>query len=94
MGLIKNPTIPDDLCTLQTCSLLQAHFQYVPTLAGNTLYLGIFGLLLLVQVFFGIKHRTWGFLAGMVGGIVLEIIGYVARVQMHYNPFISNPFLM
>lgn len=94
MGLIKNPTIPDDLCTLQTCSLLQAHFQYIPTLAGNALYLGIFGLLLAVQVFIGVKHRTWGFLGGMIGGVVLEIIGYVARVQMHYNPFTSNPFLM
>lgn len=94
MGLIKNPTIPDDLCTLQTCSLLQAHFQYIPTLAGNALYLGIFGLLLAVQVFIGVKHRTWGFLGGMIGGIVLEIIGYVGRIQMHYNPFTSNPFLM
>jgi hypothetical protein len=94
MGLIANPVIPDDLCTLSTCSLLQAHYQYIPTLAGNALYIGIFALLLLVQIFFGIRYRTWGFLAGMIGGLILEIIGYTARVQMHFNPFTSNPFLM
>ena len=30
----------------------------------------------------------------MFGGLILEIIGYVARVQMHYNPFLSSSFLM
>lgn len=94
MGLIVNPGIPDELCTLATCSLLQAHFQYVPTLAGNALYIAIFALLLLVQIFLGIRYHTWGFLGGMIGGMILEVIGYVARVQMHYNPFTSNPFLM
>ncbi|KAF4959803.1 hypothetical protein F66182_18274, partial [Fusarium sp. NRRL 66182] len=29
----------------------------------------------------------------MVGGLVGEIIGYIGRVQMHFNPFPQNPFL-
>jgi len=94
MGLIPNPVIPDELCTLATCSILQAHYQYIPSLAGNALYVAIFALLLILQIFFSIRFRTWGFLAGTVGGMILEILGYVGRVQMHFNPFIKNPFLM
>jgi hypothetical protein len=30
----------------------------------------------------------------MVGGIMLEIVGYLARTQMYYNPFVKGPFLM
>lgn len=94
MGQIKNPIIPDEQCTLSTCSLLQAHYDYVPSLAGNALYLALFAIFLAAQMGLGIKHRTWGFMVGMFGGLVLEILGYVGRVQMHYNPFTSNPFLL
>lgn len=41
-----------------------------------------------------VAARTWGFLGGMFGGLVLEIIGYVGRIQMHSNPFTDSPFLM
>jgi hypothetical protein len=94
MGLNANPTIPDDDCTLQTCSLLQAHYQYLPSLAGNALYVAIFVLLLVAQIFLGVRSRAWGYMAGISCGLVLEIIGYVGRVQMHSNPFIDQPFLM
>ncbi|KAK9341982.1 RTA-like protein [Lipomyces starkeyi] len=30
----------------------------------------------------------------MFGGLVLEILGYVGRIQMHFNPFTRNPFAM
>lgn len=93
MGLIQNPIIPDELCTLQTCSLLQAHFTYLPNMAGNILYTTIFGILLILQIGFGVRYKTWGYLGGMFGGLLLEIIGYAARVQMHSNPFLKPPFL-
>ena len=81
-------------CTLSICPIAYAQVHYDPSLAGNALYLAIFALLLFVHVFFGIRYRTWGFFGSIVGGLVLEIIGYAARVQMHFNPFLSNPFLM
>lgn len=91
---INSPNFNPNLCTLQTCPLAYASVSYVPSLAANALYLALFSLLLVIQVFLGIRDRTWGFMVGLVGGLVLEIIGYVARVQLHYNPFLSNPFLM
>ncbi|KAE9965822.1 hypothetical protein EG328_009378 [Venturia inaequalis] len=93
MGLLANPTIPDEDCTLATCSLLQAHYQYLPSLAGNALYVAIFSILLLSQIFLGFKSKAWGFMIGMVAGIILEIVGYVGRIQMHSNPFIDKGFL-
>jgi hypothetical protein len=88
--LLANP----ELCTLDTCPLILAHVQYDPNLAGNVLYLAIFSIVLAFQVFLGIYYRTWGYMAAMSGGLILEIIGYIARVQMHFNPFTQNPFLM
>ena len=93
-GVAPSLLAEPDLCTLQTCPLVLAHVQYVPSLAGNALYLSIFGLALVIQIGLGYYYRTWGYLAAMFDGIVLEILGYVARVQMHYNPFSRSPFLM
>ncbi|ERF75848.1 hypothetical protein EPUS_01214 [Endocarpon pusillum Z07020] len=89
-SLLANP----ELCTIDTCPLELASIEYIPTLPGNALYVSLFALCLLVQLYFGIRYRTWGFLAGMIGGLVLEILGYVARIQIHFNPFREDPFLM
>jgi hypothetical protein len=83
-----------ELCTLKTCPLVLAHVNYVPNLGGNVLFAVIFGLALAAQIFFTIKYKTWGYGAAMLGGLILEIIGYVARIQMHSNPFKDDPFLM
>lgn len=85
---------PSEWCNLDRCPLSLANFHYVPSLGGNLSYAGFFGLLLIFQLFLGAAHRTWGFLAGMSVGLVVEIIGYAARVQLHHNPFPFDPFLM
>jgi hypothetical protein len=86
---------PDNLCNLQICLLPLglAHFTHLPSLPGNVLYTAIFGLVFLIQVFFGIRYRIWGFLVGMIGGLVLEIIGYIGRIEMHSNPFQKAQYL-
>lgn len=91
-----NTTLYNDptLCTLRTCPLSWAQVHYDPSLIGNTLYLFIFSLILVIQLLLGIHSRTWSFLVAVCSGEILEIIGYVARIQMHNNPFLSDPFLM
>jgi hypothetical protein len=64
--LLENPY----LCTLQTCDLSLSSFLYRPTLAGNALFAGIFGVLLVGQVWLGIKHKTWGYMIAMILGLV------------------------
>jgi hypothetical protein len=83
-----------DSCTLQTCPLSLAHLSYLPTLPGNALYAAIFGLCLIAQIALCVRYHIWGFLCGMFGGLVLEIIGYAARIMMHSNPFTKTNFLM
>jgi hypothetical protein len=85
---------PYYVCTLETCPISDAEVHYVPTLIGNALYIAIFALLLVLQIFQGIYYRTWSFTVAMIGGLLLEVIGYASRVQMHYNPFLFNPFLL
>ncbi|EAW24515.1 RTA1 domain-containing protein [Aspergillus fischeri NRRL 181] len=91
--MVSNTTDPSDYCTLDTCPLSLANFNYVPNLAGNLLYLALFGTMLVANLGLGIYYRTWGYLVGMIGGLALEVIGYVGRVQLHYNPFPFDPFL-
>ncbi|KPM38205.1 hypothetical protein AK830_g8351 [Neonectria ditissima] len=55
----------------------------IPSLAPNAFYLACHAVLILPQIFLGIRYKTWGYLFGMFCGHVLEIVGYVARVQMH-----------
>jgi hypothetical protein len=87
-----NETISNN-CTYATCSVKEyGQLEYIPSLAGNMLYLSIFALCLLCQLVLGIRHRTWGYMIGMFGGLVLEILGYVARVQLHYDVFSEHKF--
>jgi hypothetical protein len=91
---MERPGFPIEQCTLSTCSLVNGQVQYQPSLGGNGFYIAVFGLALLFQLFFGVHYRTWGFMVGLFCGLVLEIVGYAGRVQMHYNPFIKGPFVM
>ncbi|XRM40785.1 phospholipid-translocating ATPase rsb1 [Aspergillus tubingensis] len=84
---------PSDYCTLTTCPLSDAYVNYIPSLPGNIFYAATFAALLIAQLILGIRYRTWGYLTGLFGGLLLEIIGYVGRIQMHYNPFKFTPYL-
>lgn len=89
---------PDSLtlvqCTIDTCSLTIANFEYLPNLAGNYFFIIIFALLLLISVPLGIYRKTWGVAVGMFFGLVLEAVGYGGRIMAHANPFAFNPFLI
>jgi hypothetical protein len=91
---LPTPTVPYNECTLQLCPIVDAQLPYAPNLAGNALYLAIFSLCLALNLLFGLWYRTWGYLVGMTIGCVLEILGYVGRIQMHFNPFPQNPFFL
>jgi hypothetical protein len=74
-------------CMLQTCPLSDAPIPYQPNLGANAFFLGVFAVALATQLVLGSRHRTWSYMIGMGGGLVLEIAGYVGRIQLHANPF-------
>jgi hypothetical protein len=69
------------LCTLQTCDLSLSSFNYLPTVAGNSIYAAIFGLFILIQLFLGIKHKTWGYMIATILGLV----GFLRPVLYWHN---------
>lgn len=92
LTLFKDQT----LCTLTTCDLTLAQFSYRPNLGGNAIFAAIFGIYFLMNLFFGIRHKTWGYMAAMFFGLAGEIIGYVGRLLLYQNPFdpTGNNFLI
>lgn len=81
-------------CTLETCSLEDAYMHYRPSIAGCIVYIALYGLLLVIQTIQCPIYRMWGFSGSMVIGLTLDIIGYVARILFHGDPFNFNYFLM
>lgn len=88
------PLLSNANCTVETCPLSCAQVEYLPTLAGNAVHAAIFGLLLVAQIGLGIRYKTWGFMVGMVCGLILEVVGYAGRIMLHDNPFDFNNFIM
>lgn len=72
----------------------QATISYRPSIAGNLVYAAVLGVILLAHIGLGIRYKTWGFLTGMVCGLILEVIGYIGRLWIHAKPFEMNAFLM
>ncbi|KAF7959728.1 hypothetical protein EAE96_001338 [Botrytis aclada] len=83
-----------NVCKLGTCPLEYGMVHYQPTLFGNVFYLGIFAALLIIHIIQLWRWKAWSFSCCMLTGLVFEIIGYLGRVQIHYDPFASNPFLI
>ena len=74
-------------CTLATCPVILSKIGYIPNLAGNAFIVAWFSLMLLAQIVLSIRYKTWSYLAGQFFGLILEIIGYTARVKLHDTPF-------
>ncbi|KXT02567.1 hypothetical protein AC578_10691 [Pseudocercospora eumusae] len=89
-----NLDIPKSNCTLDTCCLAQSYFLYRPTHPGNSFFAAFFAVLIIPQIWLCVKYKTWGFGAGMILGLLLEAVGYLARVGLHIDPFSNGSFLM
>jgi hypothetical protein len=85
---------PQANCTLELCPIEWSILKYQPSQAASGVFIGIFGLTLLLHAAQGIWRRTWGFMVCMVCGCILEIAGYVGRLLIHNNPFDFNGFIM
>jgi hypothetical protein len=80
-------------CNLDKCPMGWATIEYRPNMAGNVIYLLFFLVLLGGQLWYGIRKKTWTYMAAVCLGILLEIIGYIGRIMLNMNPFIMNNFL-
>jgi hypothetical protein len=81
-------------CTPSLCSLDYAVIRYVPNAPSNFLLACIFALFLLTHIILWVIRRTHSFSFAMCCGLILEILGYLARVVMKSHLFVSGPFLV
>lgn len=81
-------------CTMQTCPLDMAYIEYQPSVPGNAILLGVFGVMVIGQLGLGFIFRTWSFMLAMVAGLILEVLGYLGRIMLHNNPFSFEAFLL
>jgi hypothetical protein len=89
-----NFSIPNDSCTLDTCCLAQSSFLYRPNYGWNLAFAILFGVFIPFQLGLGVRYKSWGFMVGMVMGLILEVLGYISRVMLHDNPFDDSAFLL
>ncbi|KAI0482494.1 RTA1-domain-containing protein [Xylariaceae sp. FL0804] len=74
------------------CPVSATVLGYYPNLGINTFFSAGFALCLVGLLVTGIWKRTWGYSAALTAGCMLELAGYVARVQLHYNPWNNSAF--
>ncbi|KAL9563816.1 hypothetical protein ACKAV7_012058 [Fusarium commune] len=84
----------DANCTLDVCPLETSILRYQPNISANSIFIGIFGISMALHLFQGIQMQTWGFMASMTVGCILEIVGYAGRIIIHNNPFDFDGFLI
>ncbi|TPX07427.1 uncharacterized protein E0L32_002103 [Thyridium curvatum] len=84
----------DQNCTLATCPVEWSILRAQPSIAANAVFIAAFGSSLLIHVVQGVWTKTWGFLAAMAAGSILEIVGYGGRIMLHDNPFSFDGFMM
>jgi hypothetical protein len=80
-------------CTLDLCPIERSILKYQPSLAGNGAIIVLFGIAMAVHLFQGFYWRTWGFAISVALGCIDEIVGYVGRIMLYYNPFSFKGFL-
>ncbi|KAF9871076.1 parasitic phase-specific protein psp-1 [Colletotrichum karsti] len=85
---------PKANCTLELCPLQSSLLRYQPSVPANGTFIAFFALAMIIHAILGFRSRTWGFMASMIGGCLVEIVGYVGRLILHDNPFSFGGFLI
>ena len=74
------------------CPVERTVLGYYPSLGANAFLAAGFGACIIGLVATGVMKRTWGYSSALTAGCILEFAGYVARTQLHYNPWNQDAF--
>lgn len=89
------PFGPHANCTLDvTCTIEESVYRYRPSLAANGSFIAFYGLAFIVHLWLGFRWKAWWFTAFMLLGCVDEVVGYVGRIMLWYNPFSFPGFMI
>lgn len=73
-----------------SCPIAATTYGYYPSLPFNALFVAIFALAGLCQLFFGLYFKTYTWVVGLFVGTFLEMSGYIGRIMLHNNPWDAN----
>ncbi|TFB04926.1 Sphingoid long-chain base transporter RSB1 [Trichoderma ghanense] len=69
--------------------------SFTPLLAPNALFVATFTILLLIHIFLSLRFpKFYGYAIGMLGGLLLELLGYIAKVQLSHSRANKNGYIM
>ncbi|KAL8956526.1 MAG: hypothetical protein Q9193_005978 [Seirophora villosa] len=85
-----------DDCTRVTdsCPIEATIYAYRPNLGANIFFLIVFAACGILQLFQGLKWKTWTFMIAMTLGCLTEVIGYAGRLILNHNPWSEVGFQM
>ncbi|KAH8693655.1 RTA1 like protein-domain-containing protein [Talaromyces proteolyticus] len=71
------------------------NISFTPLYAPNVIFTVIFSLLLLAQIILTtVYYRFYGYATGMLGGLLLELLGYAAKVMLSHDRGNKNGYIM
>ncbi|KAL9489428.1 hypothetical protein ACSS6W_001705 [Trichoderma asperelloides] len=69
--------------------------SFTPLLAPNAIFVTLFILIFIIQIILTFRFwRFYGYAIGMLGGLLLELLGYVAKVQLSHNRANKNGYII
>jgi hypothetical protein len=88
-GTPPRPSYIPEWCSSVTpeCPVEGTIYGYTPNLIANAFFAGFFGLALMIQLYFGIRYKTWTYMIAVGLGCLAECIGYIGRVMLNSNPY-------
>lgn len=93
MGAPPRPDVPEWCESVSPeCPLEGTIYGYAPSLGANAFFAAFFGLALVIQLYFGIRHKTWTYMIAVGSGCLAEAIGYIGRILMNNNPYDMGGF--
>lgn len=88
MGAAPRPEVPEWCKSVSPeCPVEGTLYGYAPNLGANAFFAAFFGLALVLQLYLGIRYKTWTYMIAVGLGCLAETIGYIGRIIMNNNPY-------
>ncbi|KAK4949811.1 hypothetical protein LTR10_011653 [Elasticomyces elasticus] len=86
--------LPLDQCfnVSAQCPIENTIYGYYPSVGANCFFVAFFFMAAVMQLYGGIRYKTWTYLIAMFLACVDQGLGYIGRVMLHQNPYSSVGF--
>ncbi|KAK5168334.1 uncharacterized protein LTR77_006903 [Saxophila tyrrhenica] len=81
-------------CTISVCPVELSVYGYRASLPFSATLIALYTLCAVAQTYLGWRYKTWSFMAAMLLGCFVELLGYVGRIMMWQNPWNDGGFIM